>query len=288
VAPYWNRVAPFALTEGDEFRSATGPATIGTEEFHEQAEDLLSLSAGLTDRQKVIAEYWADGPNSELPPGHWDLFAQYVSQRDHLDLDANVKLFFALTNAIFDAGIAAWDDKAVFDSVRPVTAIRYLFAGQQVMAWAGPGKGTQVIDGGAWSPYQPATSPTPPFPEYLSGHSTFSAAGAEILRLFTGSDHFGDSVTIAAGASKVEPGITPAAPVTLRWGTFSQAAAQAGLSRRYGGIHFAQGDLDGRRLGRQVADQAWARAQQYFSGQAAIRVPGDDVSHDGKGVADGR
>ena len=134
---------------------------------------LLSLSAGLTDRQKVIAEYWADGPSSELPPGHWDLFAQFVARRDRLGLDASVKLFFALTNAIFDGGIAAWDDKAAFDSVRPITAVRYLFAGQQVPAWAGPGKGTQLIDGADWMPYQTAASPTPAFPEYLSGHSTF-------------------------------------------------------------------------------------------------------------------
>ncbi|HLI56626.1 MAG TPA: vanadium-dependent haloperoxidase, partial [Actinomycetota bacterium] len=266
TAPYWNNVVPFALRSADQFRSPVGPATYPSAQYLQQARDLLSISAGLTDRQKAIAEYWADGPNSELPPGHWDLFAQFVAARDHLDLDENVKLFFALTNAIFDAGIAAWDDKATFDSVRPITAIRYLFAGQKVLAWAGPGQGTQLIDGATWTPYQPATSPTPPFPEYLSGHSTFSSAGAEILRLFTGSDRFGDSVTIAAGSSKVEPGITPASPITLSWRTFTQAADQAGMSRRYGGIHFAQGDLDGRRIGRLVADQAWAKALSYFTG----------------------
>ena len=113
------------------------------------------------------------------------------------------------------------------------------------------------------------TFPTPPFAEYSSGHSNFSAAGAEILRLFTGRDRFGGSVSFAAGSSRVEPGVAPAAPVTLRWPTFSAAAAEAGISRRYGGIHFEQGDLDARATGRAAARQCWARARSYFDGSAA-------------------
>jgi len=123
-----------------------------------------------------------------------------------------------------------------------------------------------VIDGADWFPYQALTFPTPPFPEYSSGHSTFSAAGAEILKLFTESDDFGASVTFLAGSSKFESGAVPATDLTLRWATFSEAANQAGLSRRYGGIHFEQGDLDGRAAGRQVAQLAWTRAQRYISG----------------------
>jgi hypothetical protein len=152
----------------------------------------------------------------------------------------------------------------VFGSVRPITAVRYLFRGQQVRAWGGPYRGTQVIKGEDWVPYQASTFPTPPFPEYSSGHSTFSAAGAEILRLFTGDDEFGASVTFPAGSSRFEPGVVPANDLTVRWDTFSEAAAQAGMSRRFGGIHFEQGDLDGRATGRTVAQQAWAKALSYF------------------------
>jgi hypothetical protein len=271
VGAQWDNVVPFALTSASQFRSATGPAKIGSSGFIEQARELLNLSANLTDEQKMIAEYWANGPRTELPPGHWDLFAQYVSRRDYhgrssrgVDLDA--QMFFALTNAIFDAGIASWDDKVAFDSVRPITAIRELFRGQQVLAWGGPYQGRQWIDGGSWFPYQPTTFPTPPFPEYASGHSTFSAAAAEILKLFTGSDYFGDSVTFAPGSSTIESGAVPASTITLSWPTFSAAADQAGMSRRYGGIHFKQGDLDGRRLGREVAHQAWAQALTYING----------------------
>ena len=270
VGAQWQRVTTFAVIPG-ALRSSNGPAAYGSAEFLTQARDVLDLSAGLTDETKMIAEYWADGPRSELPPGHWDLFAQFVARRDHHGVQSHgveqdVKLFFALTNAIADAGCCAWDNKRAFNSVRPITAIRTLFQGQAVRAWAGPYQGTRTIDGAAWFPYQPTTFPTPPFPEYSSGHSNFSAAGAEILKLFTGSDRFGGSTVMVAGSSKVEPGAVPSNDITLSWATFSDAADQAGLSRRYGGIHFEQGDIDARATGRLAARIAWNKAQQYWQG----------------------
>ncbi|GAC1411203.1 MAG: hypothetical protein NVSMB57_05710 [Actinomycetota bacterium] len=275
IGTFWNKVAPFGLKSAGQFRSAAGAAKYGTAAYVKQALDLVTMQASLTDEQKSIAEYFADGPNSELPPGHWVLFAIFVSRRDHHSLDQDIKMFFALTNAIFDAGIVAWDDKGVFDSVRPITAIRYLFNGVLIPGWAGPGKGVQLIDGGTWTPYQAPWFPTPPFAEYASGPSNFSAAGAETLTLFTGSSTLGASFTIRAGTSKFEPGITPATDITLSWPTFQDAANQAGISRRYGGIHFEQGDIDGRRTGKAVADWDWAKSQAYFNGtvtQAASTV----------------
>ena len=109
--------------------------------YHAQAQQILDDSAHLTDRQKMIAEYWQDGPYSEQPPGHWFLFGEYVSQRRHYGPDDDVKLFFARGNAVFDAGIACWyckiaywDCKIAYASVRPITAIHTLFWGQKVVA----------------------------------------------------------------------------------------------------------------------------------------------------------
>jgi hypothetical protein len=270
----WYRVKPFALTSGDQFRSFLaqyGPATYGTDEYVRQAQELIALSANLTDEQKMIAEYWKDGPHSETPPGHWCLFAQFVSARDHHTLAADVKMFFALTNAVFDASLACWDAKRAFDSVRPATAIPFLFHGQQIRSWGGPNQGTIIMDGSQWIPYQPTTFPTPPFPEYVSGHSTFSAAAAEILRLWTGSDTFNDSATFQSGSSPLEAGTTPASTLTLSWQTFTAAADQAGISRRYGGIHFRNADLVGRALGRLVAQQTWAHAQSFWQPTTEFR-----------------
>ena len=92
-----------------------------------------------------------------------------------------MKLFFVLGNSMLDASIATWTEKEQFDYVRPITAVRHLYAGQPIRAWAGPYQGVQTIDGSAWFPYQESTVVTPPFPEFISGHSTFSAAAAEFF-----------------------------------------------------------------------------------------------------------
>lgn len=257
---------PFALSSGAQLRPSAPPPEYPSAAYRERAEQILGASAALGDTEKVIAEYWEDGPGTSLPPGHWFEIAHAVSRRDALDLDAEVRLFFTLGNALLDTGIAVWDCKRAIDYVRPITAVRFLFKGQPVRAWAGPYRGTATIDGGDWLPYQRSTFVTPAFPEFVSGHSAFSAAGAEILRRFTGSDIFEASYTRPAQTSLVEPAVTPATDVTLSWSTFSEAADQAGLSRRYGGIHFEEGDLTGRAMGGEVAALVWGRSQYYISG----------------------
>ncbi len=271
IAPHWGNVIPFAMTSPSQFRPIP-PEPLGSVGFAAQAESLVQISANLSDQEKCIAEYWADGPHSELPPGHFCLFAQYVSTRDHHTLDQDAKMFFAVTNAVMDAGIAVWEAKRFYDYCRPVTAIRYLYNGKKIHAWAGPGQDNQEIDGEAWKPYQPDFFPTPPFPEYPSGHSAFSAAAAEVLKSYTGSDAFGFTVVIPAHSLKAEPA-SPAADVSLPLGTFSDAAVQAGISRRYGGIHFTEGDMASRRIGRECGAQAWAKAQSYFDGTATPMRP---------------
>jgi len=269
VAPQWGLVTPFALTSGAQFRPAQVPNLYPDPGYTEQAQEIIDYSANLTDEQKSMVEYWADGPNSELPPGHWILFAEWVAHRDRHGVDDDARMFFALGNAELDASIAVWDCKRAFDYVRPITAVRFLMAGKEIRAWGGPFKGTQTILGEHWQAYQTGAVPTPAFPEFSSGHSAFSAAGAEVLRSFTGSDVFGESVVIAAGTSRVESGAVPAADVTLSWPTFSAAADQAAMSRRYGGIHFREGDLQSRAMGRRVGAQAWAKALTYFNGTAS-------------------
>jgi hypothetical protein len=263
----WPRVKPFALASSDQFRPAPPPA-FGSALYEEQARRIVELQAALTDEQKVIAEYWADGPRSELPPGHWLLFALHVSERDRHTDDDDIKLFFALSNALSDAAIAAWDSKRTFDSVRPITAVRYLLHGQTIPGYGplGPAGGLRQIQGESWVPYQPVTFPTPAFPEHVSGHSAFSAAAAQVLRSFTGSDAFGASYTKPARSMVLETG-APQTDVVLQWPTFSAAAEQAGISRIYGGIHFDSGNTAGQTLGRQVGAQAFARAQALWLGK---------------------
>jgi hypothetical protein len=101
----------------------------------------------------------------------------------------------------------------------------------------------------------------------VSGHSTFSAAAAEVLQRFTGSDSFGGQYVKPAHSMVIEPGM-PAHDVALAWPSFSAAAEQAGISRVYGGIHFDKGNIAGRALGRQVGAQVFAKAQALWEGRA--------------------
>jgi len=262
LAAQWGLVTPFALTSASQLRPGP-PKPYGTGRYVTQAEEVIQFSANLNDRTKAIARYWADGPTTETPPGHWNLFAQFVSNRDGHTLDQDVKMFFALGNAMCDSSIAVWEAKVYYDYIRPVPAIRFLFAGQPIQAWGGPGLGTQTIMGQNFQSY----IGTPPFSEYVSGHSTFSAAGAEILKKASGREVFGACATIAAG-SLGEGGTVPAADVQLCWPTFKAAADEAGISRRYGGIHFKDGDLQARQLGTQIGKLVWDKAQSYFNGTA--------------------
>ena len=166
--------------------------------------------------------------------------------------------------AIFDAGIAALDAKIAYDSVSPITAIRFLFKGKKIFAWGGAGQGTKLINGEDQNPY----ISTPPFAEYVSGHSTFSAAASETLKLFTRSDSYNDSITISKGLSVIEAGITPKKDITLSWKTFTKAANQAGISRRLGGIHFKDGDLEARKMGRKIGKAVFEKATAFIEGTA--------------------
>ena len=267
VTPFWGKVRPFALTSGAQFRPSA-PPMCGTPAFAERVRHMVEVQIALTEAQKVTVEYWAGGATGELPSTYWSQFAQFVSERDkHTEAD-DIKMFFALANAVFDAGIAAWDAKLAYNSSRPITGVRYLMAGQRIQGYAaGPAGGLQSLAGEAWLPFQPLSSPGPAHPDFVSGHSTYSMASAAVLRLFTGSDAFKHSVAIPAHSMLFDPAL-PANNVTLAWDTFSYAACEAGLSRVYGGIHFADSDIAGRTLGERVGTAVFERAKRYWLGQA--------------------
>jgi hypothetical protein len=284
------------------------------------------------DFGRVMAEFWADGPNSETPPGHWNVLANLVSDElspdlriggtgDPVDrLQWDVKLYLALNGAVHDAAITAWGLKGYYDSTRPISMIRYMGGlgqssdpslpsydpeglplvpglvelitkettapGQRhaalrghegeiaIRAWAGNPDDPKTEIGGVtwiravdWVPYQLPTFVTPSFPAYISGHSTFSRAAAEVLTGYTGSEYFPGGVsgyTIQAGSLKFEKG--PSTDIRLEWATYYDASDQAGQSRLWGGIHIQADDLTGRRVGSDCGKAAWALARRYYAG----------------------
>jgi hypothetical protein len=267
TTPQWAKTIPFAASPAQY--KVTGPPKNPDGSYSDA--DIITAynetsNMANDDTAKVKADYWADGPNTEFPPGHTAVFAQALSRKNSFSLDKDVQLFFALGNAEMDAGYSAWVQKFKYDYVRPVTAIREEYKGQQITSWLGPGKGYGTVDAQDWIPYQQLNVVTPPFPEYVSGHSTFTAAGNVILTTYTTSDAFGAYVTIGQGQTKIEPGITPSAPVTLYWPTFTAASDEAGMSRRYGGIHFYSGDMHGRMVGQLTGRAVLGRATAYIQG----------------------
>jgi len=219
--------------------------------FVQQAQRVVDFQRDLTDEQKLIAEFWENGAGTPFPPGTWMAITSLMAEQQHLSLTEQIKLFFGVGQAVGDAGIAAWDAKAAFNYARPVRAIRDL-ASLNLLT------GDDLL---SWDTYQkPGGASSPAFPDYVSGHSTFSAAAAEVLSQYLGSDALNLSLTFQPGSSRFEGGITPDQVTTLAWSTFSEAADSAGLSRLYGGIHFSDANLDGQALGRTVGDAVLSRA----------------------------
>ena len=287
------------------------------------------------DYERALSEYWADGPKSETPPGHWNTIANEISDAPGLEhriggrgprvdrLEWDVKLYLALNGAVHDAAVAAWGAKRFYDSTRPISMIRYMGGKGQssdaqapsydpdglplvpglievvtrassapgerhaaladhvgeiaIRAWsgppeepAGPSKGVGWILAADWVPYQAPTFVTPAFPGYISGHSTFSRAAAEVLTGFTGSSYFPGGLYewhVPAGSFGIESG--PSEDLSMQWATYVDAADAAGISRLFMGIHVSPDDFGGRKVGSRCGKDAWKLAQQFFDGDAA-------------------
>ena len=261
LTPHWGRVRPFALRSGSELRKHVSPLLATDHEIDE----ILKLSADLDDRSKALGDFFAANPGSVTPPGQWLQFAETVARNDCNDLDDDVKLFFATAQAGLDASIAAWDTKRANDQSRPASVIPNLFRGAMIKAWGGPGMGERKIRGEDWIPWQRPANRTPPFPDYVSGHSTFSAAMASTIAALRGSDKITLTATVPAGAFRTDPGL-PLTDQTFVWKKLSDVADAAGFSRRVTGIHWSRSDFGGRTLGKQVGQAVVSKCQRLFHG----------------------
>jgi hypothetical protein len=262
LTPHWYRVKTFGLKSSSQFRAPEYPK-VGSEQLKKDVDEVIDFNANLTPERKAIIEFMRDGPRSTGQAGHWLKFAQMVSVRDKNNLDRDVKLYFAVGNTAMDAFIACWETKRFYDSARPWTLVRYYYKGQQIKGWCGPDKGCNPIPAEKWHPYSPQDFVSPPFPAYTSGHSTVSGACAKVLELFTGSDRFGETEIR-------RPGIiteTPGDPISLPLPTFTATADMAGISRVLGGYHIQADNIEGLKMGRDIAKYLWSDVfTKYFDG----------------------
>ncbi|MEQ1796834.1 MAG: vanadium-dependent haloperoxidase [Lacibacter sp.] len=263
LTPHWGKVKPLLLDSGSQFRCQPPPA-MGSAQLEKEIKEVVDMQANLTNEQKGLVEFMRDGPKSVQQAGHWFIFAQDVSRRDNHTLDQDVKMYFAVEAAAMDGFIACWDTKMVYDFARPYTLVHYYYKNKKIKGWGGPDKGMIEMQGQEWRPYSPETFLCPPFPSYISGHSSISGACAEILKLFTGNDHFGVEVKRKPG-EMTEPN-NIGAEVTLKFPTFTETANMAGLSRVLGGYHIQCENEEGLKLGRNVAAAVWKK-YLYYTGE---------------------
>jgi hypothetical protein len=308
------------------------------------------------DYARVLAEFWADGPSSETPPGHWFTIINYVA--DHPDvvkkfkgvgpvidsLEWDVKGYFMMGGAMHDCAVSSWGIKGWYDYGRPISSIRAMAelgqctdvgqphyhpgglnlipgyieliaagdplegpSGENIdkikcKSWRGhkainnvdtDEAGVDWILAEEWEPYQRPSFVTPPFAGYISGHSTFSKAAAEILTTLTGDEYFPGGMGVFDAPQDeflvFEDG--PSVDIELQWATYYDAADESGLSRIWGGIHPPADDIPGRKNGLIIGADAFAYAETFFSGGAGcdmflVDCIGDMNDDGQRGVAD--
>ena len=256
LTPYWQKVTPITMISADQFRPGA-PPMYGSEQLKKEVKEVVDLQANLSDEDKALVEFMRDGPQSVQQAGHWLKFAQDVSRRDNHNLDQDVKMYFLTEITAMDAFIASWDSKMFYDFARPYALVHEYYKDKTIKAWGGPGKGVIEMKGQEWRPYSPDFFLCPPFPSYTSGHSTISGGCAEVLRLFTGDEYFGESVELMPGTLTEIDSAFYGKPVTITFPTFTESANMAGMSRVMGGYHIQADNVAGLQLGRDVAAQAW-------------------------------
>jgi hypothetical protein len=241
--PFWGKVAPFILTTQSQFR-APPPYTVDSKEYAAEIAYVNKVGArdgaDRTEYQTMTTPFWSDDLGTATPPGHWNIIAEGIARQRNLSEPDTARLFALLNIAEADTAIAIWETKFFYNTWRPETAIREL--------------DTKVNPD---APHNPDFIPnlvSPSFPSYVSGHRGFSAAAARTLALFFGTD----GIAFSVGSDGL-PGVVHS------FTKLSDAQREAGMSRVWGGIHVMSDNLEGQKIGIEVADWTYAHALPAIS-----------------------
>jgi len=240
VEPHWCEIRPMVLDSCSQFKPVRPPVYDVANKnsvYYKYLMEVKTVGENLTDEQKHIADFWDDNPfklnvvghvnfatKKFSPPGHWMNIVGIGAKAAHADFNTTVAAYAETAIALFDAFISCWDEKFRSNYVRPETEIN-------------------KIDEN-WHPY----IQTPPFPSYTSGHATNSAAAAEVMTHW-----FGDNLSFT-DTSLLEFGIR-----NREIKSFRAAAAEAAMSRLYGGIHYRFDNENGAVAGTKLGDLVVSR-----------------------------
>lgn len=254
LTPHWGRVRTFCLPSLDAFRPGPPPA-LDSREYADALNEVKRLggknSRDRTPEQAEIASFWSDFSYTAMPPGHWHEIAATLARDRHLPVPETARLLALIGLAQADAAIVCWDAKYRWNLWRPITAIQRAAEDGNPLTEPDP----------AWEDFLVS----PPFPAYTSGHSSFSKASAQVLTHFFGTDalHF-------TARSDTLPG------VLRTFESVSVCADEVGISRIYGGIHFAFDNVEGKRTGGRIGDYVFDNFLIPVDALPQLRIEGLD------------
>ena len=264
LTPQWRYVTPFCLSEIEPFLPPPPPA-LESAEYAEALNQVKAIGSATstvrTPEQTQIARFWSDFSYTSMPPGHWHLIAETIARDRNNTLGESARLFALISVAQADGAIVCWEVKYRYNFWRPVTAIQRADEDNNPLTEADK----------TWA----QLLPSPPFPAYTSGHSTFSKASAQVLTHFYGTD----AITFNATADAL-PG------VVRTFHSLAECADEVGMSRIYGGFHYMFDNVSGKSTGKQVGDYVsanfllpnevlpLARMDGFKNGAPLVRVHG--------------
>ena len=272
VTPQVANVEPFSDFDPRQIR-VPAPADSDPQDweaYKAQADEVLAVSAALTDEQKMLAEIFDNKVRA------FGASFQAVSRNLGLTVAENAMVDFLVMVAIHDATIPTWQEKARHDAVRPFSAIRHVYGDELVTAWGGPGQGTVELPASQWQSYLPEAD----HPEYPSGSACVCAAQAQAMRRYTETDELNWTINFPAGSSRIEPGITPATDLEVTIATWTDFTEQCGKSRVWAGVHFWPSIDASESVCEAVGDSAYEYFAALMDGTAPQRAPAAELAPD--------
>ncbi|WP_049575621.1 DUF6851 domain-containing protein [Streptomyces sp. SBT349] len=262
LTPQVRMVKPFTYEDPGRFELAPPRHTdhANSRRYKRAVDEILEASAGLTDEQKVKAEFFDHtGAAMTLAP-------RAAALAHDLDLDGWAQLFMTTSLARFDDMIAAWHQIHRYDAVRPFSAVRHVYGSSKVTAWGGVGMGTvDDMPADQWTSYLPVGD----HPEYPASFTTICAAQAQAARRFLGDDVLDWSFPYAAGSALTEPGLVPAGDMELHYATWTDHERDYGMSRVWAGVHFRETIENSLPFGAQFGDRAHEFMQRHINGEVS-------------------
>jgi hypothetical protein len=279
LTPHWGDVNGF-LPESklDSYTSFIERFLDGID-FQNEVQKVYQTSLTLTDKEKCIAEFWAGAKNTITPPGFWNVFliAYFEKYGSSMSDDIEARNFLILNTALLQTSIFVWKTKFNHMQARPIQTIRYYYPNDTITYYGGT-----EVSSSLWKPYQPSTFITPPFPDFISGHSTFSAVGSRVLSklignnllnlnlsidgtfmknlspLFSNQNNSEDRIylhciNIFPKCSEIDENV-PNKLITLTYNSWDDMALEAGVSRIYGGIHYDSSNYTGYLVGNKISE----------------------------------